>query len=109
MEGIKSHFSKRLIIIYIVVFVIAVFLLNWLIKSQAAGRNKNQAENFNKYYKELAARCDNKDKKAYDCCFNSVVFMAAYNLRPAGISCEPGYKINTYECLGSFKWCEIIR
>jgi len=103
----NKNFQKN-ILIYAIIFVAVIFLLNWLVKSSQAGRNKNQAENFNVYYKELLRRCE-KDGKIYDCCFNSVTYMAANNLKTAGIGCDPGFKLNTFDCQGAYKWCEMIR
>ena len=105
---LKNKKFQRNVLIYIIIFVVIIFLLNWLIKSGQADRNKNQAENFNAYYKGLLVQCG-KDKKAYDCCFNSVEYMAANNLELAGIGCNPAFKLNTFSCPGSYKWCEMIR
>ncbi len=113
MEDTKAilrdkKFQKK-ILIYLIIFIVIIFVVNWLIKSRQADRNKNQAENFNAYYKQLLAQCS-YDKKIYDCCFNSVAYMAENNYKLAtAIGCEPGYKINTYNCQGSYKWCEMFR
>ncbi|MDD4272059.1 MAG: hypothetical protein PHF50_04640 [Patescibacteria group bacterium] len=103
----NKKFQKN-ILIFAVIFILIILLLNWLIKSGQASRNKNQTEDFNVYYKELLARCG-QEKKVYDCCFNSVAYMASNNLKLAGIGCNPGLKLNAYSCLGSYKWCEMIR
>lgn len=108
MEIIKDKLKNILVVL--VVFIIVILLLNWLVKSQEASRNKSQVENFNAYYKELLRQCSAKDKKLYDCCFSSVELMSVNNFKLAsGIGCEPGFKINTYKCLGSYKWCEMAR
>lgn len=111
MNDLLDKLRKKFLInilIYAVIFVVIIFLLNWLIKSGQADRDKNQAENFNEYYKSLLAQCG-EEKEIYDCCFNSVAFMAANNYKIGGIGCDPGFKINTYNCQGSYKWCEMIR
>jgi len=108
LEKIKNRKFQKNILVYAIIFVIIILLLNWLIKSQAANRNKNQAESFDAYYSQLLAHCG-KEKKVYDCCFNSVAYMAASNFEIAGIGCNPGFKLNTFNCQGSLKWCEMIR
>ena len=105
---LKNKKFQKTILIYFVIFLAIIFLLNWLIKSGQADRNKNQAENFNDYYKGLSAQCG-KDKEIHDCCFNSVAYMAQNDLKVAGIGCEPGFKLNTFSCKGTYKWCEMIR
>jgi hypothetical protein len=110
MEKLKDVFSKRIILVYLAVFIIVVILLNWFIKSLESNRNKNEVSNFNGYYKELLYLCGNKDKQLYDCCINSVTYMAAgnYQLAP-GLGCQFGLKLNTFSCQGSYKWCEMVR
>ncbi|MDO8667700.1 MAG: hypothetical protein Q7K35_01220 [bacterium] len=105
----NKNFKKN-ILVYLVIFIVIILLLNWLIKSGQANRSKNQAENFNVYYKELLRQCGIKDKELYNCCFSSIELMSANNFKLAsGIGCDPGFKINTFKCLGSFKWCEMAR
>ena len=105
---LKNKKFQKNILIYLLIFIAIIFLVNWLIKSGQADRNKNQAENFNVYYKNLLEQCG-REQKTHDCCFNSVAFMAANNLKLGGVSCDPGFKINTFSCAGSYKWCEMIR
>ena len=107
-DKIKNKKFQKKILIYIIIFVVIILLLNWLIKSGQSNRNKNQAENFNAYYKGLLAQCD-KASAAYNCCFNSVAYMAANNFKQAGIGCDPGFKLNMFKCEGSYKWCEMVR
>ncbi|MFA6306212.1 MAG: hypothetical protein WCV70_00415 [Patescibacteria group bacterium] len=113
MDDIKDKFKNKKfqanIIIYAVIFVIIILLLNWLVKSGQTSRNKNQEENFSDYYKSLLVKCDKQDEKIYNCCFASVAYMAANNLELAGIGCQPAFKLNTFGCLGSYKWCEMVR
>ena len=108
LTKIKNKKFQKNILIYFIIFVVIILLLNWLIKSQQANRNQNQVENFNAYYKGLLNQCG-KDKEVYNCCFNSVAHMAASNLKIAGIGCEPSFKLNTFNCKGSYKWCEMAR
>ncbi|MDP2737096.1 MAG: hypothetical protein Q8O59_04975 [bacterium] len=108
LAKIKNKKFQKNILIYFIIFVVIILLLNWLVKSMQTNRNKNQAENFNVYYSQLLKQCG-QEKKVYDCCFNSVAYMAANNYKTAEISCNPGFKINTYNCQGSYKWCEMIR
>ena len=104
-----KKFQKKFLIC-LAIFMIMVFSLNWLVKSQQESRQKNEVSNFSPYYKGLLAKCGQSDKAVYDCCFASVELMAANNYKSApAIGCEPGYKINTYGCLGSYKWCEMPR
>jgi len=105
---LKIKKFKKNIIIYFIIFIIIIILLNWLAKSGQANRNKNQEKNFNDYYKQLLNQC-NKDKKIYDCCFDSVAYMAAGDLKTTEAGCNPGFKPNTFNCPGSYKWCEMIR
>jgi len=107
-DKIKNKKFQKKILICIIIFVVIILLLNWLIKSGQANRSKNQAENFNAYYKGLLVQCD-KQGAAYNCCSNSVAYMAANGFKQAGISCNPGFRLNTYSCAGSYKWCEMIR
>ncbi|MDO8592470.1 MAG: hypothetical protein Q7R92_01690 [bacterium] len=101
---------KKIILIFAAFFMVAVLLVNWLIKSGQAGRSKNQIENFSDYYKRLLAKCDKKDGKSYNCCLKTVESMASNNYQLAsGLGCPPGFKINTFNCPGSYKWCELIR
>jgi len=114
MDEIKSELKdkklQKVIIICLIIFIIAVLTASWLVKAGQSDRNKSQAENFSNYYKELVAKCDNKDKKVYDCCFNSVAYMAAgnYQLAP-GLGCQFGFKLNTFNCQSSYSWCEMTR
>ncbi len=108
LAKIKNKKFLTNILVYGVIFFMVILLLNWLVKSGQAARNKNQAENFNVYYKKLLEQCDKK-KEAYDCCFNSVAHMAAGNFKIAGMGCDPGFKLNLFSCPGSYKWCEMIR
>jgi len=107
-DKLKNKKFQKNVLIYFMIFIVIIFLTNWLVKSGQNDRNKNQAENFNAYYKGLLAQCG-QEKKVYDCCFNSVSYMAANDLKQAGIGCEPGFKLNTFGCKGSYKWCEMIR
>ena len=108
LNKFKNKKFRSLVFLYLIIFLIIIFLLNWLIKSSQAVRNKSQEENFSVYYKELLGRCD-KDEKNYDCCFNSIAYMAANNLKLVGAGCGPGFKLNTFDCQGAYKWCEMIR
>ena len=105
---LKDRKLWKKILIYFFIFILIIFLLNWLIKSGQADRDKNQAENFNVYYKNLLGQCG-KEKKVSDCCFDSVAYMAVNDLKTAGIGCEPGFKLNTFSCQGSYRWCEMAR
>lgn len=110
LEKCKDKKYQKNFLIYLVVAIAIILLLNWLVKSGQADRSKNQAENYNAYYKELLRQCGVKDKQLYDCCASSVESMAANNYKlTSTIGCEPGFKINTYKCLGAYKWCEMIR
>jgi len=109
-DKFKDKKFQKNILIYGVIFVIVIILVNWLIRARQNNYNKSEAESFSKYYQELMARCDNKDKKAYNCCFSSVAYMAAGNHELApGLGCRFGFKLNTFNCQGSYKWCETIR
>lgn len=100
----------KAVLFCLIIFIVIIVLLNWLAKSQQNSRFKNEASNFNDYYKELLRQCGNKDKQLYNCCSASVELMAANNYKLASnLGCDFGYKVDTYECLGSFKWCELIR
>ncbi|GEM_PF-7017187 len=112
MDQIKNklknkNFQKKLLI-YIIIFLAIIFIINWLVKSGQADRNKNQTENFSAYYKQLLSQCG-REKEVYSCCFNSVALMAANNYKLAGIGCQPGFKLNTFDCAGAYKWCEMKR
>ena len=107
-DKLKNKEFQKNVLIYIVIFLVVIFVLNWLVKSGQAARNKNQVENFNPYYKDLLVQCG-KDKEVNNCCFNSVAYMAAGNYKLAGIGCEAGFKLNTFRCEGSYRWCEMIR
>jgi len=114
MGNIKSKFKDKkfikTLLIFLAIFIVVIILLNWLVKSGENGRQKSNADSFSDYYKGLMARCQRQDEKLYDCCFASVERMALGNLELApGMGCQPGFKINTYRCLGSYKWCEMIR
>lgn len=108
MDKLKDKNFIKIAATCLIIFIVIVALLNWLIKSIVAERNKNQAENFNAYYQELLSRCG-QEKAVHDCCFNSVAYMSANNFKIADIGCDPGYKVNAYNCLGTYKWCEPIR
>jgi hypothetical protein len=107
-DKIKNKKFQKNIIIYFIIFLVMIFIVSWLVKSGQTARNKNQTENFNAYYKELLARCG-KESESYNCCYNSVAYMASNSLKTAGIGCDPGFKINTFNCQGSYRWCEMIR
>ena len=108
MQMDKKLWKK--ILLYLIIFLIIIFTVNWLVKSGQTRRNKNQAENFNGYYKNLLAGCQNKDAKLYACCFDSVAYMANNNFQQSSaIRCNPGFKLNTFNCPGAYKWCEMIR
>lgn len=109
LEKFKDKKTQKKILICLVIFILVILLLNWLIRAQQNNRNKSEAESFSKYYKDLMARCDNRDKKVYDCCFNSVSYMAANNLKLAGIGCNFGFRVIAFGCQGSYKWCEMIK
>ncbi|MBI4779423.1 hypothetical protein HY797_03155 [Candidatus Falkowbacteria bacterium] len=108
-DKIKDRKFQINVLVYAVIFIVVIIFLNWLIKSGQADRSKNQVENFNDYYKSLLAKCDKENEKIYDCCLDSVKYMAAANFELAGIGCKPGFKLNTFNCIGSYKWCEMIR
>jgi hypothetical protein len=102
--------KKIYFLFYLIIFIVFVLLLSWLIKSAQAERDKNLVENFNDYYKGLLIGCGAQNQATYNCCLNSVKYMATSGYKLAAeTSCNPGFKINTLLCLGSYKWCEMIR
>lgn len=107
---LKDRQFKKSIIIGLVIFIVVILILNWFIKSDQAGRNNKQAENFNPYYKNLLSRCGDKEDKNYGCCFNSVQYMSVGGFKlSSGLGCRAGFKLNTFNCQNSYKWCEPIR
>lgn len=112
MENIKEIINDkknlRNIIIYSLLFIALIIILSFIINWRRTTDKEDTVKHLSSYYQGLLNQC--QLTKNPSCCADSVEYMAKLNYQSASdLGCSFGQKINTLNCAGSFKWCEMIR